>query len=295
MTDAELLDGRAVFFDCDTWLHGSSVVEPCRCGDKICVTFSPSVLSADDCDGCHGCDSTFSLADVQVSESDAPPAALTLQLEGKVQVGTGGRLWDGASQVASFIFAHRSVLHRKDILELGCGLGLPSLVAAHFAQRVVATDYLPSVLEVVRRNAFKLGSTAREALSVRQLDFLTASGMSGAGLGCWDILLFGDVIYKAELGAALPYAVRSLLRTGGIAIGAIAYGRSGLDEFWAEVPKAGLAFQKPKCWPVADDENRSGISRPAQIFLFWKRHSDPPNDNDLDSQPESVASLFHDL
>jgi predicted nicotinamide N-methyase len=40
-----------------------------------------------------------------------------------------------------------------DVLELGCGLGLPSLVAAACGASVLATDWAPEAVELVRANA----------------------------------------------------------------------------------------------------------------------------------------------
>jgi predicted nicotinamide N-methyase len=46
-----------------------------------------------------------------------------------------------------------------DVVELGCGLGLPSLVAAAKGARVTATDWSSDAVELLRQNAIRNGLT----------------------------------------------------------------------------------------------------------------------------------------
>ena len=50
------------------------------------------------------------------------------------------------------------------MVELGCGLGVPSLVAAHHGAEVVATDWAADALELLRRNAERNGVALRTRL-----------------------------------------------------------------------------------------------------------------------------------
>jgi len=208
---------------------------------------------------------------------------------------TGGRSWRSAHQLASFIFAHRGMLVGKSVLELACGLGIPSLVASNFAAKVVASDINRLVLQNVRSAAQQISPAAAQSLSVRRLDFATASGMSEAGLGCWDVVLFAECTYSHQLGAALPHAVSALLKPGGMSLGAFPVEeRIGLADFWAEVPRAGLAWQKPGCWPEPGQDGGCRTERQGQIYVFWKEGGGDAQ-GDVESEAESVASLFHDL
>ena len=84
-------------------------------------------------------------------------------------------------------------LHGARTLELGCGLGLPSLAAALAGGRVVATDWSPQAIELLRANA----EANVLALAVERAP--------------WDLVLGADLLYErrnAEL--LLPLLPRLL-------------------------------------------------------------------------------------
>lgn len=63
-----------------------------------------------------------------------------------------GILWPAAEALAEYIAENASLVKNKTVLELGCGLGLPSLVASHLGGQVLATDFHPDVEEYFLRN-----------------------------------------------------------------------------------------------------------------------------------------------
>jgi predicted nicotinamide N-methyase len=63
-----------------------------------------------------------------------------------------GVLWPAAIGLSNYLHENRQLLLGKSVLELGCGLGLPSLVAAHLGANVLATDYHPDVEAYFSRN-----------------------------------------------------------------------------------------------------------------------------------------------
>lgn len=90
-------------------------------------------------------------------------------------------LWPSAPVLAQRL-AERDDLHGLRILELGCGLALPSLFAASRGAGVVATDWAPDALELLHANAARNGVT----LQARRLDWFadapsrTARGRSSS-------------------------------------------------------------------------------------------------------------------
>jgi len=83
------------------------------------------------------------------------------------------------------------------VVELGCGLGLPSVVAASAGASVLATDAAPEALELVRRNS--------DANCVR-LDTATADWDAPDELverGPFDLVLAADVLYERPAVARL--------------------------------------------------------------------------------------------
>lgn len=67
-------------------------------------------------------------------------------------------LWPAARSLVATLPAD---LAGRRVLELGCGLGLPSLVAARRGAEVVATDWAEEALALLGRNAARLGVEVR--------------------------------------------------------------------------------------------------------------------------------------
>ena len=87
------------------------------------------------------------------------------------------------------------VVRRRDaqglrVLELGCGLGLPSIVAALGGAQVLATDWSPEGLEVAEMNAARNHADLETALvSWAGADLLVRSAP-------WDLVLGADLLYE---------------------------------------------------------------------------------------------------
>src|SRR3954468_596792 len=83
------------------------------------------------------------------------------------------------------------------VVELGCGLGVPSLVAARAGADVLATDADDEALELLERNARENGlSVATERVEWRAAEHLVA-------LGPFDTILAADVLYERASVASL--------------------------------------------------------------------------------------------
>jgi predicted nicotinamide N-methyase len=57
------------------------------------------------------------------------------------------QVWPSAKALAVFMLSHPEYLANKHVIELGAGLGLPSLIAARWATSVICTDHDPSAIE----------------------------------------------------------------------------------------------------------------------------------------------------
>jgi len=97
------------------------------------------------------------------------------------------------------------------LLELGCGLGLPSLVAARAGFTVTATDYEEAALEGVRYNAAKNGLGG---IATRVLDWRNAPPDAGT----YDRVVAADVLYEAHHAAALAGVIARTLSDDGVAL-----------------------------------------------------------------------------
>jgi predicted nicotinamide N-methyase len=63
-----------------------------------------------------------------------------------------GILWPSAEALAIELLSCSQDIKGKSILEIGCGLGLPSMVANHLGAQVLATDFHPDVEKFFQRN-----------------------------------------------------------------------------------------------------------------------------------------------
>ncbi|HEX6021059.1 MAG TPA: methyltransferase domain-containing protein [Solirubrobacter sp.] len=104
-------------------------------------------------------------------------------------------LWPSALALARAVGVR--ALHGARTLELGCGLGLPSLAAAAAGGRVLATDWAIDAIELIERNA------ARNRLTVETLCVSWTAPEPLLERAPWDLVLASDVLYEERNGDAL--------------------------------------------------------------------------------------------
>ena len=90
-----------------------------------------------------------------------------------------------------------SRLAGRRVVELGCGLGVPSLVAARAGAAVLATDGCAEALELLERNACENGVTVATA----RVDWAAADDL--VARGPFDLVLAADVLYERDSVAPL--------------------------------------------------------------------------------------------
>jgi predicted nicotinamide N-methyase len=109
-------------------------------------------------------------------------------------------LWPSGLALARVV--RRRDLEGLRVLELGCGLGLPSIVAALGGARVLATDWSPEALEVAAANAARNRADVETAL----VSWAGAEPLVRAAP--WDLVLGADLLYERrnvdQLLAVLP-------------------------------------------------------------------------------------------
>jgi predicted nicotinamide N-methyase len=81
-------------------------------------------------------------------------------------------------------------LHGRRVLELGCGLGIPSLAAALAGADVLATDWSPDAVALLRENAARNGIE----LAVEEASWFAPEPL--AARAPWDLVLAADVLYE---------------------------------------------------------------------------------------------------
>jgi predicted nicotinamide N-methyase len=104
-------------------------------------------------------------------------------------------LWPSSLALARAIAGR--ALRGARTLELGCGLGLPSIAAALAGGRVLATDWSTEAVAMTAANAERNGAG---------LETLVCSWTAPAPLlerAPWDLILASDVLYEARNADAL--------------------------------------------------------------------------------------------
>ncbi len=96
-------------------------------------------------------------------------------------------LWGSAIALAQFLWRAMDV-QGLEVLELGCGLGLPGIVASRKGAAVTLTDYEADALAFARYNALRNGC---EQVSIRHLDWYIPTLAR-----TYPLIIASDVLYE---------------------------------------------------------------------------------------------------
>jgi predicted nicotinamide N-methyase len=104
-------------------------------------------------------------------------------------------LWPSGVALARRVAAR--ALKGARVLELGCGLGLPSLAAALAGGRVLATDWSPQAIELLHENAERNDAELETAI----VDWASPEVLLQRAP--WDLVLGADLLYERRNVAPL--------------------------------------------------------------------------------------------
>lgn len=139
-----------------------------------------------------------------------------------------GVIWPSAIALTSYLIdCGAEAIDGKSVLELGCGLGLPSMLSGRLgAKRVVASDKHPLVPVFLARNAL------RNHVSVEylNLDWRQCGAKQSKLFGRFDFVIGSDLLYEPWQPGFLAGILPSLLKSGGEALIADP-GRKFVDQF----------------------------------------------------------------
>jgi predicted nicotinamide N-methyase len=133
-------------------------------------------------------------------------------------------LWPSGVALARRVAAR--ALRGARVLELGCGLGLPSLAAAQAGGRVLATDWSPQAIELLERNAARNDARLETAI----VDWRAPEAI--VERAPWDLVLGADLLYERR---NVPLLLALLPRLLASDSGDEAFGR-GRGELWLADP-----------------------------------------------------------
>ena len=145
-------------------------------------------------------------------------------------------LWPAAHGLARALWEHRAELRGGTrVIELGCGLGMPSILAARLGARVLATDFHPDTGTWLLHNA----GLNQVDLIYMQLDWNNLTDPAHLPRYQTAPLIIGsDLLYERRHIPALVCAIDALCAPGGHAVIADP-GRDNLPLFVASMEDSG--------------------------------------------------------
>jgi predicted nicotinamide N-methyase len=139
-------------------------------------------------------------------------------------------LWVSAIALAHDVSVRS--LRGRPTLELGCGLGLPSIAAARAGGRVLATDWSPDAVSATAANAELNG------VEVETLECSWAEPEPLVDRGPWPLVLASDVLYERRNVELLLELLPRLVDATGLVLLADP-GRVPAERFLAAAPERG--------------------------------------------------------
>jgi predicted nicotinamide N-methyase len=120
------------------------------------------------------------------------------------------KLWAASKVLSQYLDANPQWVKAKVVLEMGAGIGQPSLTMAHLAKEVIITDHNKDAVELLEKNMLHLGLTNARAM---QLDWNRYDNFINA-----DTILLSDINYDPEAFAPLLNTIVHYIEKGAIII-----------------------------------------------------------------------------
>ena len=120
------------------------------------------------------------------------------------------KLWASSKVLSQYLIANPQWVKDKVILEMGAGIGQPSLIMAQLAKEVIITDHNKEAVELLEKNIAHLGLTNARAM---QLDWNNYNNSIDA-----DTILLSDINYAPEAFAPLLNTIVHYIDKGAVII-----------------------------------------------------------------------------
>jgi predicted nicotinamide N-methyase len=120
------------------------------------------------------------------------------------------KLWASSKVLSQYLIANPQWVKDKVILEMGAGIGQPSLIMAQLAKEVIITDHNKEAVELLEKNIAHLALTNARAM---QLDWNNYNNSIDA-----DTILLSDINYAPEAFAPLLNTIVHYIDKGAVII-----------------------------------------------------------------------------
>jgi predicted nicotinamide N-methyase len=168
-----------------------------------------------------------------------------------------GAVWPAARALAHRVAAEGEALRGRAVLELGCGVALPSLVAASLGASVVASDQHPDAGDLLARNARRNGD-----LAVRYASFDWRGALpDGVPERGFRHVVASDVVYAATMPELVAATFERFLAPDGVGW-LTDPGRAWLEDFSLACRTLGLCAHLDVCGEGDHEAFLVTIARP---------------------------------
>ncbi len=170
-----------------------------------------------------------------------------------------GVMWEAGIGLSQYLT--REMCEGKKIIEIGCGLGLPSFVASRFGGDVIATDFHADVPIFLKSNQEKNQIHFKyEVMNWRE----HINKKEDDQFGQFDLVLGSDILYESQHPDQVAKALISLLKPNGKIILSDP-GRAYVQRFISSMQSLGYPekFSTEKVEAVLTPKNKE-----REIFLF---------------------------
>jgi predicted nicotinamide N-methyase len=117
-------------------------------------------------------------------------------------------LWPSALALSHYMVELNYDWQGKNVLEIGCGLGLPGIVAGKLGAMVTLSDYLPEAIDFAKANWQRNNDTMAQFLT---LDWRKPNINLAA-----DVLIAADIAYEKRMFEFLIPAFQTLCKPDGV-------------------------------------------------------------------------------
>jgi 2-polyprenyl-3-methyl-5-hydroxy-6-metoxy-1,4-benzoquinol methylase len=123
-----------------------------------------------------------------------------------------GVIWPSARALSIYMSERKSQFSKKKGIEVGCGLGLSSIIAAKIGAEMIASDFHPDVGDWVKANA----QLNQVRLAYAQWNWTELNSLpEQIKLGSYDFVLASDVLYESRHPEDLARALARLVNPKG--------------------------------------------------------------------------------
>lgn len=164
-----------------------------------------------------------------------------------------GCLWPSAEGLAQYLWNRHEGIARERVLEIGCGLGLPSLVCARLGAEVLAMDHHPDFAQLFARN--------RDRNALRADARVGSFTDPGLDLGKFSLIIGSDILYDPSSYEALEAFIFRHARARGCELILADPGRFAAAQF-------GRRFAQPGRLEVSQ-QRVAGHPHPIEIRHFF--------------------------